>query len=803
MGEYNDGTTVYYTVLGNQDYARITDFNTTEGDVIVLGGFASEYDISVNGNTTEIYLDDSQYDAELIAILEGITDFDLNASYVNYVNGQTGFSVQPTSLPLATGSFQNFSNQYVAPVTAAPTAISTQVQSLALVSPSATALNIQQNNDTSQLLTQLLGSTPGLSGFTMELTGDARAFGTFDNDPFGLGSGIVLSTGKVQDLAGTNTSDGGFSPGQNFNLQFNKLGTIGDSGIFVADLSNVGFDISSLVIADSNSGQGGSIGRFSGFDLDAIKLSNTLATSTTEVNALPGLNVFDFSPMGTIFTPGSQRPGAGSGSVFESPDLSGTTNGLVNNGIATLNSFDSNNNVNNPLGAVSLGDGGKIGFNLSSSVSSQSPLYLYIGEVGDNGEVAAGNISVSNRLLGGLSDLSTDFGVTGSENDSISLKLEFDADSTAQFFYFQFVFSSEEFIEYGGSEFNDAFSLELNGFNMAQLNDGSAVTINNLVPSPFGPYNRDFIENLSGTGAVADQTKLDGYTKVLTFAGPIDPNVRNTLEIKIEDLRDGLLDSAVFLKAGTFGTTQPAQPTQSSVIINESAASTQVQKSGFTDSFTVALGAVPTDNVTITIAPDAQLNLGNGSNPITLTFTPDNALTPQTINVAAVADNLTEGTHTGEIAFAVSSNDTAYNDLSVSNLSVSITEEITTPVRLDGTAGRDVLNGTNQDEIITGLAGSDTITGGGGRDRFVYQSISDRGDVITDFEIGQDKIVLTELLATRQLTAASVGFTANSQGVMMTLDADGNGPDIFRPYILVQGTNVTVTTLNNSSNMVF
>jgi len=46
-----------------------------------------------------------------------------------------------------------------------------------------------------------------------------------------------------------------------------------------------------------------------------------------------------------------------------------------------------------------MGDGGFLGFNLTSSVSIDSPLYLYIGEVGDNGEVAAGTISISSRQL--------------------------------------------------------------------------------------------------------------------------------------------------------------------------------------------------------------------------------------------------------------------------------------------------------------------------------------------------------------------------------------------------------------------
>jgi hypothetical protein len=45
-----------------------------------------------------------------------------------------------------------------------------------------------------------------------------------------------------------------------------------------------------------------------------------------------------------------------------------------------------------------MGDNGVISFNLTSAVGS-SPLYLYIGEVGDNGEVAASSITVSSSRV--------------------------------------------------------------------------------------------------------------------------------------------------------------------------------------------------------------------------------------------------------------------------------------------------------------------------------------------------------------------------------------------------------------------
>jgi hypothetical protein len=191
----------------------------------------------------------------------------------------------------------------------------------------------------------------------------------------------------------------------------------------------------------------------------------------------------------------------------------------------------------------------------------QSGVVLSTGRVTD--------IDEQNTVDGGFSptltnDLSNDFGHPGSEDDSISLQIDFLADDTVDKLYFQYVFGSEEFVEYGG-QFNDSFSLDLlNSFcdqpgfcNLATLSDGSEVTINNLVPSPFGPYHPDFIYNPSNTGSASTQTRLDGYTKPLIFVGQLEKNARNTLIINVQDSRDGLLDSAVFIKAKTFGTVEP------------------------------------------------------------------------------------------------------------------------------------------------------------------------------------------------------------------------------------------------------
>ncbi|WP_326537169.1 PEP-CTERM sorting domain-containing protein [Pseudorhodoferax sp.] len=160
------------------------------------------------------------------------------------------------------------------------------------------------------------------------------------------------------------------------------------TAVFRADLSGLSMStIQSIRLIDSNSGLGGSVGAYSGFDLDAIKLSTTFATTAAEASGAVGLSVFDFSPSGTFFTPGTQRPPAAA--KLNGTDAGGTQ---VDAAFATLDQFDA---IWFGAGSITLGDGGEIAFNLDLPVPTTG-LYLYVGEVsGDPGEALSGTLLVS------------------------------------------------------------------------------------------------------------------------------------------------------------------------------------------------------------------------------------------------------------------------------------------------------------------------------------------------------------------------------------------------------------------------
>lgn len=165
-------------------------------------------------------------------------------------------------------------------------------------------------------------------------------------------------------------------------------GTLAGTAVYKASLSGAGIGtLLSISIADNSGGSGGSPGQFSGFDLDAIKLSTTDCPDAACAATAVGLGVFNFGG-GTIFAPGAQRAPA-------DPKLFGTGAGgnTVDDAVARLALFDGENTTVTPDGFISLGDNGVITFNLTAATDTTG-LFLYIGEVGDNGEVAASSIVI-------------------------------------------------------------------------------------------------------------------------------------------------------------------------------------------------------------------------------------------------------------------------------------------------------------------------------------------------------------------------------------------------------------------------
>lgn len=118
---------------------------------------------------------------------------------------------------------------------------------------------------------------------------------------------------------------------------------------------------------------------------------------------------------------------------------------------------------------------------------------------------------------------------------------------------------------------------------------------------------------------------------------------------------------------------------------------------------------------------------------------------------------------------------------------------------INGTSGRDTIVGTAGDDVITGGVGADTLTGGTGKDVFVYTSVQDGTDTITDFTPGTDRIDLSTLLnsigSTTPLASGVVRVISSTAGAAIQIDADGStGPGGFRSLVTLRG--VTASQIN-------
>ena len=104
-----------------------------------------------------------------------------------------------------------------------------------------------------------------------------------------------------------------------------------------------------------------------------------------------------------------------------------------------------------------------------------------------------------------------------------------------------------------------------------------------------------------------------------------------------------------------------------------------------------------------------------------------------------------------------------------------------------------IVGGAKNDNIFGGI-GNDSLSGGAGNDKFVYLARNHRGDTITDFTSGEDRIFLSasafdvelatgQAISPEQLTIGTEAlhesdrFIYNNGNGTLWLDADGNGEE--------------------------
>lgn len=172
--------------------------------------------------------------------------------------------------------------------------------------------------------------------------------------------------------------------------------------------------------------------------------------------------------------------------------------------------------------------------------------------VGPNNETGAG----TDLFLPGDADLNA-LPAVSSTNDACVL--EFDVEVIADTLSFNYIFASEEYLEFVGTLYNDAFAFFISGpgFTMPTniaIIPGTIipVTINNVNPSSFSEF---YVDNGDGFTAPFSTDpgymQYDGSTVVLEARAVVIPCEVYHLKLVVADEFDGILDSGVFIEAGS------------------------------------------------------------------------------------------------------------------------------------------------------------------------------------------------------------------------------------------------------------
>lgn len=260
--------------------------------------------------------------------------------------------------------------------------------------------------------------------------------------------------------------------------------------------------------------------------------------------------------------------------------------GLVQN--VLLGSGVTVSNITFNGSAVSIGqfDGSACNVGLASGIVMTTGTVINTGSGdgphGPNNNGASGfdNSMPGNALLNNV--------VGGTTYNAATL--EFDFIPYSDTVRFNYVFGSEEYPEYVGSQFNDVFGFFISGpgiaggqQNIARLPGGAAVAINNVNAGTNAAF---FVNN--GDGGQSPQNgsafyiQYDGFTKVLTAESKVQCGQTYHLIITIADVGDGILDSGIFLEANSLSSQTPVDITHT------------MSQNLFSDPNTMAEGCVTT-----------------------------------------------------------------------------------------------------------------------------------------------------------------------------------------------------------------
>jgi gliding motility-associated-like protein len=435
-----------------------------------------------------------------------------------------------------------------------------------------------------------------------------------------------------------------------------------------------------------------------------------------------------------------------------------------------------------------------------ANVGMANGITLCSGDI--NVAVGPNNNGGNTLPLGGLAlpgdpDLTQALGGGFTTNDAAVLEFDFvpDGDSLS----FNYVFGSEEYLEWVNSSFNDVFGFFLSGpgINGPYINNAENIALvpNTTLPVAIDNVNTTvnsvyYVDNGDGFTAPFNTDpqyiQFDGFTTVLQARALVQCGQTYHIKIAVADAGDNILDSGVFLEAGSF--TSPGAIAID--ITTESSDGTMTE--GCTDAVFTITRPIAANDIDITISISGSAINGTDYLPqLPPTVTMPAGQNSVSFPVAPVEDGVAEGPETIVLTASFVN---ACGDTTVSADSVVIVDYV--PIDL---ITQDLSLDCTQDSVLITAAAT------GGYGALSYQWNTN--------EAGPSIWVGGLVNGTYVVTVSDECAKSVSDEVVVDSGCEIKIPNVFSPngdgendaFVIegIQGTTNTVRIYNRWGNLVF
>lgn len=201
-----------------------------------------------------------------------------------------------------------------------------------------------------------------------------------------------------------------------------------------------------------------------------------------------------------------------------------------------------------------VGDPGAIGYfsATNTTLGMNGGLVMTTGSTNDVPGPNNNTMAGIDNMQPGDSDLTALAGC----NTYNAAVLEFDCVPSDDTLYFNFLFGSEEYMEWVAGGFNDVFAIFISGPNIPFQNMA-------WIPNTTVPVSVLNVNANTNPAYYLDHTgdpyvQYDGTTTNMLATIPVVPSSTYHIKIAIADALDGFVDGGVFLEVGSFRTSGPA-----------------------------------------------------------------------------------------------------------------------------------------------------------------------------------------------------------------------------------------------------